>query len=94
MYPNRKVDTNVVIQLDEHATQETLNESLSLIYHAYLIHCQKNGLPYCQPETNALGQQTIPEAFTMALHKYLRVNDLYLSPLSKVKETYAKILNQ
>ena len=37
MYPNRKVNTNVVIQLDEHATQETLNESLSLIYHAYLI---------------------------------------------------------
>ena len=95
MNPNRIIiDKNIVIHLNEHCTTETLEESIALIYHCYIVHCQKNGLNFCQPIVDAFNQQSVPHVFKQALHKYLWTNDLYLSPLSEIKVTYSKIMNQ
>lgn len=94
MNPNRIIPKNIVIQLNEHCTEQTIDESIALIYSAYIYQCQKNGLRFIEPIVDALGQQHIPHQFKQALHKYLWVNDLYLSHLSEIKETYSKILNQ
>lgn len=94
MNPNRKINTNITIHLNEHCTTDTVEESIALIYQCYIIECQRKGLKFAEPIVDALGQQHIPHPFRQALHKWLWVNDLYLSPLSQVKETYSKILNQ
>ena len=94
MNPNRIIPKNIVIQLNEHCTEQTIDESIALIYQCYIIHCQKNGLRFIEPIVDAFGQQSIPHQFKQALHKYLWTNDLYLSHLSEIKETYSKILNQ
>jgi len=92
-YSNRNINTNLTIHLNEHCTPETIEESIALIYQCYIIHCQKNGLNFCQPIVDALGQQYIPYQWRQALHKWLWVNDLYLSYLSEIKIAYSKILN-
>lgn len=92
MNPNRIIPKNIVIQLNEHCTEQTIDESIALIYQCYIIHCQKNGLRFIEPIVDAFGQQSIPHQFKQALHKYLWVNDLYLSHLSQVKETYIKFM--
>ena len=94
MYENRTIPKGILIQLNEHCTEQTIEESIALIYQCYIVHCQRQGLTFCSPIMDALGQQHIPHQFKQALYKYLWVNDLYLSPLSKIKETYLKILNQ
>ena len=94
MNPNRTINTNITIHLNEHCTDQTIEESIALIYSAYIHQCQKNGLKFIEPIVDAFGQQSIPHQFKQALHKYLWVNDLYLSYLSEIKETYSKILKQ
>lgn len=94
MNPNRKIDTNITIHLNEHSTPETVDESIALIYHCYIVHCQRMGLRFCEPIVDGFGQQHIPHQFKQALHKYLWQNDLYLSHLSEIKVAYSKILNQ
>ena len=93
MNPNRTIPKGILIQLNEHCTTETLEESIALIYQCYIVHCQKNGLRFIEPVVDAFGQQSIPLVFKQTLHKYLWYNDLYLSHLSEIKETYLKILN-
>lgn len=94
MNPNRTINTNITIHLNEHCTTETVEESIALIYQCYIHQCQKNGLKFAEPIMNALGQQHIPHPFRQALHKWLWTNNLYLSPLSEIKTAYLKILNQ
>jgi hypothetical protein len=94
MNPNRTIPTNITIQLNEHCTDATIEESIALIYQCYIIECQRKGLRFVEPIMDALGQQSIPHQFKQALHKYLWVNDLYLSHLSEIKTTYLKIMNQ
>lgn len=94
MNPNRTINTNITIHLNEHCTEQTIEESIALIYQCYITTCQRTGLRYCQPIVDALGQQHIPHIFKQALHKYLWINDLYLSHLSEIKVIYSKIMNQ
>ena len=93
MNPNRIIPKNIVIQLNEHCTEDTIQESINLIYQCYVKECIKKGLIYCEPIVDGFGQQHVPHQFKQALHKYLWVNNLYLSPLSEVKNTYIKIMN-
>lgn len=93
MNPNRTIPKGILIQLNEHCTEQTLEESIALIYSAYIYQCQRLGLMFCEPIVDALGQQHIPTEFKQALHKYLWVNDLYLSHLSEIKDVYLKIIN-
>ena len=93
MNPNRIIPKNIVIQLNEHCTEDTIQESINLIYQCYVKECIKKGLKYCEPIVDVFGQQSVPHQFKQALHKYLWVNDLYLSPLSEIKNTYIKIMN-
>ena len=95
MNPNRIIiDKNITIQLNEHCTEDTIQESINLIYQCYIKECIKKGLKYCEPVVDGFGQQSIPYQFKQALHKYLWVNDLYLSPLSEIRNTYIKIMNK
>lgn len=94
MNPNRIINTNITIHLNEHSTPETVEESIALIYHCYIIQCQRKGLKFVEPIVDAFGQPAIPHQFKQALHKYLWTNDLYLSHLSEIKVAYSKIMNQ
>lgn len=94
MNSNRTIPKGILIQLNEHCTTETMEESIALIYQCYIIQCQRMGLQFAQPIVDAFGQQSIPHQFKQALHKYLWTNDLCLSHLSEIKVAYSKIMNQ
>lgn len=94
MNPNRKIEANITLYLTEHSDEKTIEESIILIYTCYVTECQRRGLRFAEPVTDGFGQQHIPHQFKQALHKYLWVNDLYLSHISEIRETYSKIINQ
>lgn len=94
MNPNRKIDTNITLYLTEHGDEQTIEESIILIYKCYVTECQRKGLRFAEPVTDGFGQQHIPLQFKQALHKYLWTNNLYLSHLSDIKNAWLKIMNQ
>ena len=93
MNPHRKINIDITLHLNEHCTQQSIDESIALIYQCYIVECQRKGLKFAEPLVDNFGQQHIPHQFKQALHKYLWVNNLYLSHLSDIQNTFYKIMN-